>query len=202
MKQRPEVKSFFFSLFILILSVLIVWNVFSLLFGYFSYSRVTSDNHQIMRIILFGSSENPEGDTVSASITLLDRCGNDFAVIERSWPKEFLAVDFADVDFKGHNYYFPEKIYGTNSVVSRNSFITRKQGTNLVPYYMENGICLFGSDENEQRNLYRLARFAFSPFSFILCGISKRYTVNLSLCSPGIFYGIYVENGQLALKKE
>lgn len=202
MKLRSGFKSFFFSLFILILSILIVWNVFSFLFGYFSYSRVTPDNHQILRIILFGSSENPEGDTVSANITLLDRGGNDFAVIERSWPKEFLAVDFADVDFKGHNYYFPEKIYGTNSVVSRNSLIKRKQGTNLVPYYMENGICLFGVTEKEQKNLYKLARFAFSPLSFILCGISKRYTVNLSLCSPGIYYGIYVENGKLSLKKE
>ncbi len=202
MTLKKRFNSFFFSLFVLILSILIVWNLFSFIFGIFSYSRVTPDNYQVLRIILFGSTDNPEGESVSASVSLLDRSGMEFAVIERSWPKEFLAIDFADVDFSGHNYYFPEKIYGTNSVVSRNTFLKKKQGTNLIHYYMENGACLFGTSETERKNLFRLGSFAFNPLSFVFYGIKKRYTVNLSLCSPGTYYGIYVEDGSLVLKKE
>lgn len=186
----------------LFLIVFVLINFFQFLSGYAACRKLNSENCQIFRIILFGSSDYPEGETVSAKFSLLDRKGNEIAVIERSWPDSFLAVDFSTAECNGRISYFPEKIYGTDSVITRRHFNVRKKGTNLVPYYLENRICLFGITESERKNLYKAALFALNPCSNLLYFYSKKYTVNLSLCKNGVYYGIYVEDGKLLLQEE
>ena len=201
--KAKKLRSAFFSVLVLTFSFILVWNGFNFLVSFFSYAAVSPDSHQVLRVILYGSSNTPEGDTVSAKIAVLNRQGDDIAVIERSWPASFLAVDFSTAEFGDKIYSFPEKIYGTNSVIPRHAFfMNRRPGTNLAPYYLENRRCLFGNDEREQKNLYKIANFALSPFSVLITGFSKKYTVNLAACEAGIYYGVFVENGTLALRRE
>lgn len=167
--------------------------------GFAACGKISSKNCQLLRIVLYGSSDTPDGETVSAKISLLDRNGNDIAVIERSWPDSFLAVDFSAAERRGVINYFPEKIYGTDSVISRRHFYIRKAGTNLIPYYLENRKCLFGISESDKSGMYDAAVFALNPFSYLY---AKKYTVNLSLCKTAVYYGIFVEKGKLILREE
>ena len=192
-------RKLFFSILFSVAGILLVLQLVGYLQCYYFVQKIPQDNDQILRVMLFGSSENPEGETVSAKFSLLDQNGNDIAVIERSWPDSFLAVDFSTSERKGIINYFPEKIYGTDSVISRKHFFIRKSGTNLIPYYMENRKCLFGISETEQSKMYDAAVFALNPLSFLY---SKKYTVNLSLCKTAVYYGIFIENGKLILRKE
>ena len=194
-----SIKKFVFLLIFLFLILILFCNSVVLVKGYIASGKISSQNCQLLRIILYGSSDTPDGETVSAKFSLLDQNGNDIAVIGRSWPDSFLAVDFSTSERKGIINYFPEKIYGTDSVISRKHFFIRKSGTNLIPYYMENRKCLFGISETEQSKMYDAAVFALNPLSFLY---SKKYTVNLSLCKTAVYYGIFIENGKLILRKE
>ena len=159
-----SIKKFVFLLIFLFLILILFCNSVVLVKGYIASGKISSQNCQLLRIILYGSSDTPDGETVSAKFSLLDQNGNDIAVIERSWPDSFLAVDFSTSERKGIINYFPEKIYGTDSVISRKHFFIRKSGTNLIPYYMENRKCLFGISETEQSKMYDAAVFALLCF--------------------------------------
>ncbi len=202
MKTKNPVIIFVFSLLLSILSFLIVANTVCLVSCYFSCKKVLPDNYQVLRIVFYGFSETSDGSTVSANISILDRAGQEVVKIERSWPDDFLAADFSCAEFGENTYFFPEKIYGTNSVFSRRNIFSKKEGTYLVPYYLENRKCLLGCTPDEKRNLFKIASFGLNPFSLLLPGLSKLYTINLSGCRPGVFYGIFAENGILSLRPE
>lgn len=201
MRIKSPFKLFLFSLLVFVITLTIICNTVSLLSCYFACPKVLPDNHQVLRIIFYGSSETSDGSTVSANISILDRSGQEIVKIERSWPDDFLAADFASAEFGDNIYYFPERIYGTNSVLTRRNPFSKKPGTDLVPYYIENGSCLFGTTDIEKRSLYKLGIFSLNPYS-VFMGLAKRYTVNLSGCRPGVYYGIFAENGILSLKPE
>lgn len=202
MKIKNKFLFFIFSFFTILLALLIIINTFTLIRSYLTYPKLSSDSHQILRVIFYGSSESFEGTTVSANISLLDRSGMEIARIERSWPDSFLAVDFSSAEFGDSLFFFPEKIYGTDSVINMNNFKIGKKGTNLIHYYIENGECMFGRNKTERKYLYSMASFALNPLAKFMNGLSNKYTVNLSECKSGIYYGIFAENGLLTLRIE
>ena len=163
-------------------------------------------SNYIMRIHFYGSTEINNTNTVSANISLLDTSNTEIAVIERSWNGTFIDIDFTTVSFANKTYFFPQKIYGTNSVNSKYNPFTPKKGSNLFPYYVENKNCLLfssGFSYEQKKSLYNLAVFSTSPIAFFMPSVSKKITVNLSNCQGGKTYGLYKDNsGKLFLRED
>lgn len=148
--------------------------------------------YPIVRFLIYGMSISDSGDTVSAQVTILDTAGNECVTVERSWNGSSLSIDFVSAEFSDKKFLFPYLIYGKETVTTRAS-ITRKAGTQLPSYYLENGKCiLFGSNTTliDRRDLYSLARFALNPIASFTRTFSHRYSVDLSQCQPGIYYTI------------
>ena len=152
------------------------------------------ERYEIMRILLYGTSAGGDGETVSASVSILDTSGNECARIERSWRGSALAVDFKSAQFSGQRFYFPCELYGRETV-SPSSALFRRRGTELFRYYNENGQCMLlgaSSPFERRRDLYALVRFAFSPFSTFASGFSKDYSADLAQCRSGVYYSVIV----------
>ena len=150
--------------------------------------------YQILRVNVLSKSQSFSGSSVSARIAILDMQGNDCAVIERSWNGDYLYLTFRTAEFNGKTFFFPEKIYGSESAVLKKSFGSHKRGTNLLSYYLENNQCFLTGNRSSylhRKNMFILARFAFSPMAAVASGFSSRYTVNLSECEPGKDYGVF-----------
>lgn len=192
-KKSYKLK-FFIVLFSFAFAVLLI-ELAAYIQCYSFVKKVPEDNGQILRIIFFGSSENPEGETVSAKIYVLDRKGFEIAEIERSWPKPYLSVDFRSATFLKKTYFFPEKIYGTSSVSSERKNIRktfeRNSSSYLERYYIKKRHCLLGIDEIQQKCLYRFFKFALN-----------KNTVNLSECETGKTYGVFAKKGILTVQVE
>lgn len=181
----------FFSILGAVVFVFLMWELFFFLKCYSIVSKIPQDNNQVLRIMLFGSSDNPDGETVSAKISVLDRNGGEVAVIERSWPEPYLSVDFRSAQFLNRQYFFPYIIYGSSTVASYKSFFRRNYGSNLSRYYIENGQCLMGIDQFQKKGLFYIFYFALN-----------KNTVSLSSCKTGIYYGVFVEDGRLTVHEE
>ena len=188
-----KVRTFkiFFIIFFSLAGLLLLFELFFYLQCYSYVNKLPQDKGQLLRIMLYGSSENPEGQTVSAKISILNRNGREIACVERSWPKPYLAVDFRYSAFMGNNYYFPEKIYGTSSVSVSRSILERNSSSYLERYYINNHHCLLGTDDFQQKVLYRFFTFAVN-----------KNTVNLSDCETGKYYGVFAEKGRLIVRAE
>lgn len=181
----------FFSIIGVLVFVFLIWELFFYIKCY-SYSfKIPKDDHQVLRIMLYGSSDNPEGETVSAKISVLDRNGSEIAVIERSWPDPYLSVDFRSAEFLNHKYFFPEMIYGSSTVANYRKFFKRNYGTNLDRYYMENYECLLGVNKDQRKGLFYISYFALN-----------RNTVSLSSCKTGVYYGVFIENEKISVHEE
>lgn len=192
MKKAVSKKKVLGGLFLFFMFSILMVELVRFVSCYFYVRNVTQNETQVMRIMLFGSSDNPEGETVSAKISVLDSNGSEVAIIERSWPEPYLAVDFRSASFLGKNFYFPDLIYGTVSVTSHKSFIQRRRsGTVLDRYYVEHEKCLLGTNRYQKKALFNI-------FSFSL----NKNTVNLSSCENGIYYGVFNEGGKLVLRQE
>lgn len=161
------------------------------LFCYYFCNKVSQNEDQLCRIMLFGSSENPDGNTVSAKISILDKHGTEIATIERSWPDPYLAIDFKEAVFLNRKYFFPEFIYGVSTVGYGQNIFPGKTGSRLERYYIENFSCLLGSTRFQRKAFYYMHGFALN-----------KNTVNLSECENGIYYGIFNQNGKLILRQE
>ena len=165
-----------------------------------------SPSFQIVRVLLYGSSQEDSGDTLSGRISLMDTKGNEIAVIERSWPGVYLFIDFTKSNISGKNFYFPYLIRSTEKLYEKNNKLKRRKGTYLYPYFMENRQCLlFNSSENEKsrRDLYKVAKFSKNPGIMYFSDITKNIVVNLSECQSGIYYGIFInEEGKLVFREE
>lgn len=155
--------------------------------------------------MIYGSSENKDGNTVSAKIAILDTNGTEISVVERSWQGSYLSMEFASLSLNGKNYFFPYLVKGTESVIERESIFRKKRGTFLYPYFIENYSCLLFSsdDEDVQKNLYKIAQSAKNPFAVYFTKFSRRFVVNLSMCESGVYYGIFTDSdGKLSVRKE
>lgn len=192
-KKISKVKFFIFLFSLAFVALLIELAAYIQCYSF--VQKVPEDDGQILRIIFFGSSENPEGETVSAKIYVLDRNGFEIAEIERSWPKPYLSVDFRSATFLKKTYFFPEKIYGTSTVSSESKNIwksfERSSSSYLERYYIKKRRCLLGTDEIQQKCLYRFFKFALN-----------KNTVNLSECETGKTYGVFAKNGNLTVQVE
>ena len=80
------------------------------------------ERYEIMRILPYGTSAGSDGETVSASVSILDTSGNECARIERSWRGSVLAVDFKSAEFSGKRFYFPCELYGREIVSAASPF--------------------------------------------------------------------------------
>ena len=152
------------------------------------------ERYEIMRILIYGTSVGADGETVSASVSILDTSGNECARIERSWRGSVLAVDFKSAEFSGKRFYFPCELYG-REIVSASSPFFRRRGTELFRYYNENKQCMLlgaSSPFERRRDLYALARFALSPFSAFAAGFSRGYSADLAQCRAGVHYSVIV----------
>lgn len=184
-------RKLFFGFLFSVAGILLVLQLASYLQCYYFVQKIPQDNGQLLRIMLFGSSENPEGETVSAKISVLDRSGSEIAVIERSWPQLYLAVTFRSTSFLNRTYFFPEQIFGTNSVSVNSRIFERKSSSYFVRYFVKNRQCFLGVDDFQRKGLYRIFYFALN-----------KTTVNLSGCETGRNYGVFAENGKLIVRSE
>ncbi|MBM7022859.1 hypothetical protein [Treponema sp. Marseille-Q4523] len=178
-------------------SLLILFIVFAVRFAncFGAAERLPSiERYEIMRILIYGTSVGADGETVSASVSILDTSGNECARIERSWRGSVLAVDFKSAEFSGKRFYFPCELYG-REIVSASSPFFRRRGTELFRYYNENKQCMLlgaSSPFERRRDLYALARFALSPFSAFAAGFSRGYSADLAQCRAGVHYSVIV----------
>ena len=193
-RERTAGYFIFNAVFASLLALFIVFAVrFANCFG--AAERLPGiERYEIMRILLYGTSVGSDGETVSASVSILDTSGNECARIERSWRGSALAVDFKSAEFSGKRFYFPCELYG-REIVSTSSPFFRRRGTELFRYYNENTQCMLlgsASTFEDRYDLYTLARFALTPFSVFAAGFSKSYSADLAQCRAGVYYSIIV----------
>ena len=193
-RERTAGYFIFNAVFASLLALFIVFAVrFANCFG--AAERLPAiERYEIMRILPYGTSAGSDGETVSASVSILDTSGNECARIERSWRGSVLAVDFKSAEFSGKRFYFPCELYG-REIVSAASPFFRRRGTELFRYYNENTQCMLlgaSSTFEDRRDLYSLARFAFSPFSAFAADFSRRYSADLAQCRAGVYYSVIV----------
>lgn len=158
-------------------------------------------SQEFLRIKIYGSSANTEGNTISGTFSVIDSNGNEIAVIERSWSGAYLAVEFAQSDFNNKYFIFPSRIYGKNRIIEERK--ERKNGTTLEKYYDDNGQCMlsgYGSSLKDRRNLYLLSLFANNKLIVPDFGINTYYTIDLSQCKTNRYYSISCdEKGKLSI---
>ena len=193
-RERTAGYFIFNAVFASLLALFIVFAVrFANCFG--AAERLPAiERYEIMRILIYGTSVGADGETVSASVSILDTSGNECARIERSWRGSVLAVDFKSAEFSGKRFYFPCELYG-REIVSASSPFFRRRGTELFRYYNENKQCMLlgsASTFENRHDLYALARFALSPFSAFAAGFSMGYSADLAQCRAGVHYSVIV----------
>ncbi len=146
---------------------------------------------EFLRIKIYGSSYDSEGNTVSGTFSIIDSNGNEIAVIERSWNGSYLAVEFARIGSYGKYFVFPSRIYGKNRIIEERR--ERSHGTLLEKYYNDYGQCMllgYGSNLRDRKKLYRIAAFATGKYKVPSFGLVNRFSIDLSSCRPDRYYSI------------
>ena len=170
-------------------SVLACWNA--------AASLKANIPQEFLRIKIYGSSSDSEGNTVSGTFSIIDSNGNEIAVIERSWSGSYLAVEFARVGTEGKYFVFPSRIYGKNRIIEERR--ERSHGTLLEKYYDDYGQCMllgYGSTLASRKKLYRIAAFATGKYLVPSFGLVTRFSIDLSGCRPDRYYSIsFSESG-------
>ncbi len=164
-------------------SVLACWNA--------AASLKANIPQEFLRIKIYGSSSDSEGNTVSGTFSIIDSNGNEIAVIERSWSGSYLAVEFARVGSDGKYFVFPSRIYGKNRIIEERR--ERSHGTLLEKYYDDYGQCMllgYGSSLSDRKKLYRIAAFATGKYLVPSYGLVTRFSIDLSGCRPDRYYSI------------
>ncbi len=164
-------------------SVLACWNA--------AASLKANIPQEFLRIKIYGSSSDSEGNTVSGTFSIIDSNGNEIAVIERSWSGSYLAVEFARVGTEGKYFVFPSRIYGKNRIIEERR--ERSHGTLLEKYYDDYGQCMllgYGSTLASRKKLYRIAAFATGKYLVPSFGLVTRFSIDLSGCRPDRYYSI------------
>ena len=184
--------------------------IFYIIYSGFIYSIVYTsakklfqiEGKELMRIKLFGSSILEDGNTVSASFSIIDTNGNEMAVIERSWNGNYLTIDFYKTDLTKKTFYFPSAIYGKEQILGSPR---RTKATSLSRYYDENNQCLllgFGSTRRQRQALYNISSFSNGRYKVLKIGKVRKIGVDLSFCKTGIWYSIKIgKDGSLKLEE-
>lgn len=189
----------FFLLFIIIFSVY--------LFQFVYVKKIVSElpeyaSEEYLRIKIYGSSYNDDGNTISGNFAIINENGLEIAVVERSWSGSYLAVDFKEIKMGDKTFIFPEKIYGRDHILQYSH--KPNKGTSLGKYYNENGeFILLGykSTKNLRKKYYKIASFALGKNIFSL-KYKKTFTIDLSSCINGKYYSIVrVPSGNYLLRE-
>lgn len=163
------------------------------------------ESYEYLRIKLYGSTQTPDGNTVSATFSIVDSNLNEIAVIERSWSGSYLAVEFDIFSMKDKQFIFPGKIYGKNHIFETK--FNRKKVTNLEKYYNENKQCMlygYGTTYTQRHLLYNIATFATKTTLFPIpdFGFTNKYILDLSNCVNDKYYSVTkVPDGKLMLQE-
>ncbi len=146
---------------------------------------------EFLRIKIYGSSSDSDGNTVSGTFSIIDSNGNEISVIERSWSGSYLSVEFARLGNDGKYFVFPSRIYGKNRIIEERR--ERSKGTPLEKYYNDYGQCMllgYGSSLSSRKKLYRIAAFATGKYKVPSFGLVSRFSIDLSGCRPDRYYSI------------
>ncbi len=201
--RKAKIVSAFINLFILILVFYIFFNFLLFFKCIVSFSKIPDNKTcEYLRIKIYGSSSSDEGNTVSASFSIIDSNGNEIAVIERSWKGNYLCVEFEKASYKYKTVMFPSKIYGKEKIYEEN---VKRRGTSLEKYYNDNGQCMllgYGSSLKQRKALYNICVIATKKYPFYDFAISKNILIDLSMCKNDVYYSI-VQNsrGELELQE-
>lgn len=102
MKKTNYFVKLFSPLFTLFLASYIIFTCWSTLACLNAAASLPSNIPQeFLRIKIYGSSSDSDGNTVSGTFSIIDTNGNEIAVIERSWSGAYLAVEFARIGSNG-----------------------------------------------------------------------------------------------------
>ncbi len=158
---------------------------------------------EFLRIKIYGSTFESEGNTVSGTFSIIDSNGNEIAVIERSWSGSYLAIEFALVNSNGKRFIFPSRIYGKNRIIEEGR--ERSHGTLLEKYYDDYGQCMllgYGSSFKNRRQLYKIAALATGKYKVPTFGLVTRFSIDLSACRPDKYYSIrFNEDGNYLVEE-
>jgi len=158
---------------------------------------------EFLRIKIYGSTFESEGNTVSGTFSIIDSNGNEIAVIERSWSGSYLAIEFALVNSSGKRFIFPSRIYGKNRIIEERH--ERSHGTLLEKYYNDYGQCMllgYGSSFKTRRQLYKIAALATGKYKVPSFGLVTRFSIDLSACRPDKYYSIrFNEDGNYIVEE-
>ena len=201
MNKKNHFIKIFFTIFTLIvfLFVLSVINYISCLKSSQKLSFYSNNNHEIMRIKIYGSSTSKEGNTISGTFSIINMNGNEIAVIERSWNGSYLVVEFCKIRIKEQCFVYPFKIFGKKNIMDTKK--DSKKGTKLRKYYTENRECLLlGNDstKSQRKALYNISLLGIKYLSFLNFYFTDFCTIDLSECKTNRYYSItYDKNGKL-----
>ncbi|MBR1640557.1 MAG: hypothetical protein IJ688_14380 [Treponema sp.] len=195
-KSGNLLSQFFFPLAVLLAVFYILFAIFVCLKSYSAAANLEclQNSHEIMRIKIYGSSYSTEGNTVSASLSIIDSNGNEISVIERSWSGSYLGAEFARVSLYGKNFVFPVSIFGKNNIYG--SYSGWKKGTMLERYYNDYRQCMLlghGSSYKDRRQLYWLSAFAVKKYPLPQFSMVDYISLDLSGCKSECFYSIICE---------
>ena len=189
---KNVIKEFLITLFSVVVISYILFNFYTL-YSVWNASKLLNivPPQEYIRFTIYGSSSSHDGDTISASFSIVDSNGNEISKIERSWSGNYLAVEFAETTFAGNSFLFPSGIYGKERIMQTNSRKSKK--TTLEKFYDDNGQCLllgFGSTFQDRNHLYTISRFANKKLPVFTFGRVSTYTLDLSSCKINRYYSI------------
>lgn len=192
MKKKNYFVKLFSPLIILLATAYVVFSCWAYLACWNSASLLVGNVPQeFVRIKIYGSSYESEGNTVSGTFAIIDSNGNEIAVIERSWAGSYLAVEFALINIDEKYFIFPSRIYGKNHIIEERR--ERSHGTLLEKYYNDYGQCMllgYGSTLRQRKLLYKIAAFATGKYKVPAFGLVTRFSIDLSGCRPDRYYSI------------
>ena len=194
-KQSNVIKEFLLTVVVLLLFAWVLFVFVTYISVYHASEQLTQPNQQeFLRVKLYGSSSSSDGNTISASFSIIDTAGNEITAIERSWSGNYLSVEFVEASFKDKFYIFPVRIYGKERILETNK--DRHGGTLLEKYYDDNGQCLllgYSSTLYERQELYRIARFATKKLLVVPAfRHTTTFSIDLSECKNDVYYSIQI----------
>jgi len=194
-----KVISAFFSIYFLYCGIIYI--------QLFISSRYLKDlkPQELLRFKIYGFSynDNDTDNTISATFSLTDANGNEFAIIERSWKGNYLALNFKQLKIGKSIYFFPISIYGKKNIIESKK--ETHKVIKLSKYYNEDFKCLFlpyNFPEIQQKNLFTLSAFTTGFYKIPTFYFVKNKRIDLSDCKTGIYYTISQNyNNDLILNK-
>ncbi len=204
MKKKGNLSGhFFLSLFLLLVAFYILFTAFVVFKSF--YAAVSENSlqttHELMRFKIYGSSYSSEGDTVSASISIIDSNGNEITSVERSWSGSYLGAYFAKISLYGKTFVFPVKVFGKSRIYQ--DVRSRFKGTHLEKYYNDFRQCMLlghGSSYEDRRKLYWLSIFATNKYYLPQFGLVDYLSLDLSGCKSEVYYSVICDaEGNLSL---